>query len=311
MNSDSTTASLTPPRASRDFPDWLPPLVVRELRAGLRGHFFTGALLLFHVCMITGAVYSAASSNRETTGVFFWLPAEILLCICTPIMAGNSLRREIKQRGMELLLLGGLTPWQIVCGKWQAAMLQVLLIAVSLLPYLLFRYFIGGVEITQDVVELFYVCCAACVLTAVYMWLAGMRRGVRILVMVLFFIFAPFVLSFLGMIAVSSTGTRWWHWLLLVPVDSTIITSVFLSFAQGCVGRTGQRQRHPFIRVTVFLAVALCVLLPVTGAGLGISVIQMLFAFVMVLAVIMDSPAPGHAQNQPCGSDSPPAQPRH
>lgn len=148
---------MTPPSTSaqavlrlRDFPDWLPPMVVKEFRQGLRAPLFVAPFILVHVLAILAV--GAEHHDGATRGLFspFWVVATLVVGLIMPLRGFAALRQECDGGNSALLMLGGLSRWEIVRGKWLVQIGLCLLTFLSLLPYLLVRYFLGGFEIIPN-----------------------------------------------------------------------------------------------------------------------------------------------------------------
>jgi hypothetical protein len=136
-------------------------MVVKELRQGLRAQGFVFPFLLLQVLAL-GAVAMEFLLTRTGTPAsgwqlvasgapgLFWMAVYIVVAGVMPLRLMESLRGESDGGNAELLLLGGLTRWQIVRGKWLVQVVLCLLALLSLLPYMLVRYFFGGVELLQN-----------------------------------------------------------------------------------------------------------------------------------------------------------------
>ncbi|MEY2879523.1 MAG: hypothetical protein RLZZ15_1903 [Verrucomicrobiota bacterium] len=182
----------TPSAAARsDFPTWLPPMFVKELRQGLRTRGFVGAFVVFQIIMaltLVGTVASAWSSsgggvpsNAATNG-FFWTLLTIQLLLVTPARALGSLKTEIDSRSLDLLLLTRLTAWRIVAGKWLSLVAQAGLLLVAMAPYGIVRYFTGSVDLVADAGHgalLFGGCAVA---TALCLWASGIPRVLQVVI---------------------------------------------------------------------------------------------------------------------------------
>lgn len=133
--------------------DRLSPIVVKELRQGVRGNVFTGAflLLVLAVLVILSLSLLVDGRSREGFAFGFWFFVSIPLLIILPLGAGVAIAGEVAGNTLEPLLLTRLTAWRVVAGKWSATASQVLVMAVALLPFVLVRYYLGMVEITSDV----------------------------------------------------------------------------------------------------------------------------------------------------------------
>ena len=152
--------------ALRDFSDRLSPMVVKEMRQGLRTRFFTGTLILFHVilgCLMLSHLFHA--NTRETTEMFWSITLVTLLGIL-PLRAFNALNGEVKDGTLDMLTLTGITSFRLVWGKWASLYSQTLLLASSLLPYMIVRYIFGGVEIAREALSLLIAVAGSGLITA-------------------------------------------------------------------------------------------------------------------------------------------------
>ena len=147
----------------RDFPEFLGAMAVKELRQGVRGKMFVVPFLGVHVAMLLALGFDFALDEyrgRGLTGLFFatvfgsvgpqmafWHIAYVLLLIVMPWAGLSSLSREREGGNGELILMAGLSRWKVVIGKWMVLCALGMLTAVTMLPYLLVRYFMGGVNV--------------------------------------------------------------------------------------------------------------------------------------------------------------------
>jgi hypothetical protein len=147
---------------AREASDRLSPIVVKELRQGVRGHLFTGAFLLQQLLLLgTASLGLLMDGNREDFTFFFWAFITIPLVLILPLGAGTSISGELAANTLEPLLLTHLTPWRLAAGKWAATASQAFVLAIAALPFVLVRYYLGAVEIVDDLYFLgAYVCCS-------------------------------------------------------------------------------------------------------------------------------------------------------
>lgn len=192
----AAAAEAPPPRF--DFPTWLSPMLVKELRQGLRQRGFVAGLLGVQLVLlfvfVTGFVSDVGDrSSRGMIDGVFWSVMFGLLLIGTPLRALTALSSELEARTMDLLLLTRLDARRIVWSKWVSIMVQALLVVVTLLPYAVVRYFFGSVDLVADFRTIgIFVGCGA-VLTALGLWMSGLHRALRLLVVI-------------GVVVVSITG---------------------------------------------------------------------------------------------------------
>ncbi len=184
-----------------DFADWLSPMVVKELRQGLRSRGFLAPFLIVQLMMIVCVLISLNSDARNTATEFFWLITGAALLVGMPIRGINSLRGEMKGQTLELLLLTQLSAWRIVAGKWAALFLQTLLLVSALSPYVVLRYFLGGVDLVGEFVILFWLLVANALLTGICVGISPFMNGFLGVVTIC-------MTPFLGAIALRSTIGR-------------------------------------------------------------------------------------------------------
>lgn len=150
-----------------EFSDRLNPVFVRELRRALRTPFFVGGFVTLQaVTFVAALIQSGLGSvirvsgsadlvsglvNGATVAAFGYL---------LPLANLGSLRSELGEgRNGELLVTAGLSSWQIVGGRILVAMCTGAVLLISVMPYFLLRYFLGGVELTgliHDVAALYF-----------------------------------------------------------------------------------------------------------------------------------------------------------
>jgi ABC-type transport system involved in multi-copper enzyme maturation permease subunit len=145
-----------------DFPEWLSPIIVRELRQGLRTHAFVGGLILLHAVMgtlfclkLTNAAAEVDDVVLRTRTIQEWTNYGLLAVFMAlqPLRALVSISDEQKASTLDLVQLTSLSSWKIVWGKWSALAGQTLLLAVSLLPYELLSYFMGGYDVVASSIQ--------------------------------------------------------------------------------------------------------------------------------------------------------------
>lgn len=144
--------------AGKEASDWLSPVLVKEMRQGLKSRAFVGVFLALHAAMLVGFAVALAESSpdtmRRTSTGLFWLVAVGGLLGLVPALGLNAVQSEHKGQTFELLVLTRLSAWRIVWGKWTCITAQGLLVASSLLPYLVARYFLGGVALLFELAAL-------------------------------------------------------------------------------------------------------------------------------------------------------------
>lgn len=150
----------------RDFSDRFSPIVVKELRQGLRTRFFTSALILFHTFIILLLSTVTFGAPVEAVNSIFWGIAGFMLLAVMPLRGFAALHTEAADGTLDMLTLTSIASFRILYGKWVALYSQALLVAGSILPYMVARYFFGGVEILREVVALVVLSLGSGIITA-------------------------------------------------------------------------------------------------------------------------------------------------
>jgi len=194
---------------TKDFGDWLSPMLVKEMRQGLRARVFVSAFLLMQCLMIFCVIMSLTAADDtfgNASSGFFWMMIGLPLLLVMPARGFGVLGSEIKGNTLELIFLTRLSSWRIVAGKWTAIIAQTLLLACSVLPYTVLRYFLGGINLLDDLQVLFVMIVVSAILTAVAVALSPFYRSWLAKIILSF---GPFLLIWLGVVFFESQ--RFFH----------------------------------------------------------------------------------------------------
>nr|WP_242544265.1 ABC transporter permease [Corallococcus sp. NCSPR001] len=129
-------------------------MVVKEVRQGLRTRVFWVSFgLLLAACLVLSLIAFAnthdSTYTREGRSYFF----SFFVCLALvhfgliPFNAYRSLAREREDETWSLLLLTGLGPRRILRGKVASFLVQAVLYASAVEPFLLFSYFLNGIDL--------------------------------------------------------------------------------------------------------------------------------------------------------------------
>lgn len=276
MNAGAEAAA--PPTRRHRLAGWLDdsasPMVVKELRQGVKSRAFGFSFMLMQGLMVFCVVlYSVAFSREADQTAFnaiFWIFLGSSLLFVTPLRALNALQQEIKGNTLELIFLSRLTAWRIVAGKWMALYAQNLLIATAAMPYLLLRYFLGGFDIFFDLNILFWVLLGSAALTAVGVCLSAFKgQAIRVIVGIVA-VMVPYVLgvSFYGMAMGGRTpfsGPGLSAWAVVGTIVATAL-GVILALNWGA-GRIAPPAENYALRKRVMV-------LALLALGLGIALAE-------------------------------------
>ena len=137
-----------------DFPAGLSPMLVKELRQGMRTNLFSVAFILLQCVMILSLLAGLSDPGSSDVDGFFWFFIVVTLLLVQPLRGFNALNSEYLLNTMDLLQLTRLNGWRITVGKWTALNAQTLLFLTGVLPYLVMRYFLGNVNFVIDLAAL-------------------------------------------------------------------------------------------------------------------------------------------------------------
>lgn len=171
-----------------DFPTWLPAMLVKELRQGLRQRGFIVALVGFQVVMTLFLIFAVAggtgSASFDVLQGAYWVMINVQLLIVTPLRAVTGLQAELDSRWVDLLMLTRLTAWRIVLGKWFSLVVQGGLLVVAMLPYGVARYFFGSVDLVSEARIIAVIFAASAVVTAAALWSSVLPKITRVALVV-------------------------------------------------------------------------------------------------------------------------------
>ena len=212
----------------RELPDRMHPMTVKELQQGMRRASFIYPFLGIHVLAIAAMAMEFAQGTvmrNEHPGILnlymllesgpFWNVVALVCAIGMPLGGLILMGQELEEGNHELLLLTRLDRWAVVKGKFLILWAVCALSFISLLPYVVVRYFIGGVEMIQEltcglsVLACAAVICAGTIGASSFTHIGG-RIGMVILFLGSFFASAFVPLFFCGMIT-SKMDRVWFH----------------------------------------------------------------------------------------------------
>jgi ABC-type transport system involved in multi-copper enzyme maturation permease subunit len=171
-----------------DFGDWIGPMLVKELRQGLKSRAFGLSFVLLQAALVLLITFSVLEYRNnpdafktQELSAYFWLVITVMLLVITPLRAFNDLAGERKANTLELLYMSGLTSWRIAVGKWSSLVFQSWLFVLALLPYAVLRYYFGSVQLAEEGLALVWMLLASALFTALGLAVSGLPNGVRLL----------------------------------------------------------------------------------------------------------------------------------
>lgn len=210
-----------------DLPDRFGPMLVKEMRQNMRRGSFVIPFLVLHALAIAAVVleFQTGAQDRysELIGMLnipmlfnsgpLWIAITIICGVIMPLGGLVLMGQELDEGNHELLLLTKLTRWKVVRGKFFSLWSLSVLTLFSLLPYVIVRYQIGGVELTRDLACTFSVLGLSAMMSAGAIGASSFRGlGARIAAMLLFIASATIstlvAVGFCG-VQTSSAGVFW------------------------------------------------------------------------------------------------------
>ncbi|MBK7859216.1 MAG: ABC transporter permease [Archangiaceae bacterium] len=137
------------------------PIVVKEVRQGLRARVFAIFFGLLLIGCLVVALIAAAEFDRRLNAELgpdyfriFLGGLGIVEFFVIPYSAFRAMTREREDETWVLLVLTGLGPRRIVRGKVASALAQGLLYASACAPFVLFSYYLNGIDLPTVLVAL-------------------------------------------------------------------------------------------------------------------------------------------------------------
>ncbi|WP_224361392.1 ABC transporter permease [Hyalangium versicolor] len=157
----ATAETLTKAPLGERLGDRINPLVVKEIRQGLRTRLFWvcfGLMLVACVLLSLTAYADVRDGGYRPRGNFYFFTFFVCLGLVhffvIPYSAYRSLAREREDETWVLLALTGLGPRRILRGKVTSFLAQAALYASAVGPFLLFSYYLNGIDLPTILVVL-------------------------------------------------------------------------------------------------------------------------------------------------------------
>ncbi|MDB6120554.1 MAG: hypothetical protein JWO08_4335 [Verrucomicrobiaceae bacterium] len=184
----SAAAMTTSAGSIRDFADWLPPMLVKELRQGLRANVFVWSFVALQAAMILllGLRLTARDGSdvlSDELDQYQWMAIGAALVVLLPLRGVTAISEESRQQTLDLVQLTHMSSLRLVFGKWLALVSQTLLLVTALLPYQVLYYFVGGVDVVMNLQVLGWLVLASLLLTALCLAVSPASMLVRMVVL--------------------------------------------------------------------------------------------------------------------------------
>ena len=171
----------------------LNPLVVRELRGGLRSGrritLLTFCLLVISLFFL--GIYLATAATLDANGggggaaigsAFFPMVVGVelfLICVLTPAQTAGAIVNERERQTYDVLLVTPLSPCQIVLGKLAASLAYMVLLLVAALPIESLAFLMGGVDPSELLFGSLIQLATLALFGSLGLWSSAIFRGSR------------------------------------------------------------------------------------------------------------------------------------
>jgi ABC-type transport system involved in multi-copper enzyme maturation permease subunit len=211
-----------------DFPDRLSPMLVKELRQGMRtkafvGLFLTLQIILGVILLSAGAAASSDEAGEKISSIIF-IMFSIAVLLIQPMSGINALSSEVKGNTIDMMVLTRLSAWRIVTGKWASIVSQSALLLVTIIPYLILRYFFGGMNLVGEIVLLAVLFLSSAALTAVTV---GLSASSSVILRCLLLLALPIAAFFPMLGGLRSSGLS--TYFALDTEQSRLFVSIYLA----------------------------------------------------------------------------------
>ncbi|NRB76544.1 MAG: hypothetical protein HRU46_19455, partial [Verrucomicrobiales bacterium] len=243
-----------------DFSPRLSPMLVKELRQGMRTNMFAVAFILLHTFMMLCLLTAMSDPGSSDSEAFFWFVIVVVLLFVQPLRGFSALSSEYQLNTMDLIHMTRLNGWRITLGKWTALNAQGLLFLTGVLPYLVIRYFLGNVNFIVDLIALIMIGIGSALATAITI---GCSAFPNILLRGAACIALAILLSALGdsvsreLLSSSAPGALEWQGLGVIALIGVFGCYYFLAFGASRISPLSENHATRK-RLAALLTVALC-----------------------------------------------------
>lgn len=255
----------SPMEKLNDFSDRLSPMLVKELRQGLRTHTFVIVFLILQgllaLILLTTTVANINAGGFVSSIIFFFFGLAVM--VIQPLRGMSAISSEIKSDTIDLMSLTKLTAWRIVFGKWSSIMGQTALLLFAIIPYLILRYFFGGMQLFSELLLLGTIFFLSGIFTAITVGLSACPLALVRVVPLLTGLYLVYLIPALAFGAFEQTLQIFTpkssdHWLGLVAAYAIggFIAYFFLELAATAIAPSAEN-RATRKRLITFLVIPL------------------------------------------------------
>lgn len=261
----------------------MPTFLIKEVRQSLRSRRFVrsfiGLQLLLQIFTIiavlqSGSLLSPADNpfvdmQESTVNKLFWLAVGAPILLIPPISILAGMGRLFKDRSLELVLLTRLTAGRAVLGMWLSYMAEGLLLTLASVPYVVLRYYLGGVDMFTEMILFGVLLALSAMICAMALGLSTYRSLLaRVIILLLcgglgFLVWVLF-LNLTGFFDITFFLN--WRWAVLVFCILPTWAAIFLILAANRLCPPGESHSGTF-RLAILLLLVLCFIIQPGSTG--------------------------------------------
>lgn len=257
-----------------DFPDRFSPMLVKELRQGLQAKTFVIVFLILQgllglILLVASAGATSARAGEKVSQIVFVF-FSLAVLVVQPLRGIGALAGEIRGQTIDLMVLTRLSAMRIVLGKWVAIVSQSALITATIFPYLILRYYFGGMSLFPELLTVLMVLFVSAAFTAMTVGISGsgsmIVRGILPIIAAVPLIGCIFGFGFGGelgelinLFAFSDVGKTWA--LLLFILSAVHVSWTMLSLGASAIAPHAENHATPRRLLAVIVLIAAPILM--------------------------------------------------
>jgi hypothetical protein len=183
------------------------PILVKELRQSLRSRWFE--IIFLWLCSSLTLITAIGSSINAPNGttLFFWIAVATAFHLLLPFRTVLSAHDDRQRGNFELIRVAGVTAEKLTNQRITALLFHTLTLASLVLPFVILRYFLGGIDLYSELKYLALLTLGTPVIGSAFLWLATCSTAGRVLLGGLLLALLPAYESLTVAAAFTSAGS--------------------------------------------------------------------------------------------------------
>jgi len=274
------------------------PIAVKEIYQGFRSRaslFGCGVALAVSLFSFMAIAFTIDTGD-DSSGFNLFITLLVVMAmqglLVIPNAAGNQLREEIVTHTIDLMLITHLSPWQMISGRFQAAMIKLLLLFSYVAPFMATALLLGGIgalQIIYSLMALFFatllVSAANLLVNSIIVVNSKLKIWAQLGQTLIFFGTIMLAGAFLISLLSGVRGSMMFDDLLgisILAAMALVATLLLLRLSADLLTPAGIRRFNPS-KIYIFLVVVPITLIPALGSIFGYSIDK---AIVMITPVM-------------------------